>query len=241
MNPALRLATFVLLSALPFLTAVVASGQVPPGQTVWEARPKLVSAVDLLPRTRLETWIEFQEGLDFSFHRWRTGGLIDRRLKPFLNLRLRDIDEDSNHFLAVAAGHEYLHTIDQGSLTIENRIIAQATPHIVLSGITLANRNRTEFRWVNGVSSFRYRNRLTVIRQSQAGTFRFAPYAYGELFYNSTPHSWNQREYAAGVQFPYKSRLMLDTYWLHENCTSCSHGSENMIGVTFNLYLRQIE
>jgi hypothetical protein len=26
----------------------------------------VVSAVDLVPRTRLETWIEFQEGLDFS-------------------------------------------------------------------------------------------------------------------------------------------------------------------------------
>jgi hypothetical protein len=81
-----RLASFVLLAALPYLNATMASGQVQPEQTVWEARPKVVSAIDLLPRTRLETWMEFQEGLDFSFHRWRTGGLITRRMKPILNL-----------------------------------------------------------------------------------------------------------------------------------------------------------
>jgi len=34
---------------------------------------------------------------------------------------------------------------------------------------------------------------------------------------------------------------MLDTYWLRESCTSCSHGSVNMIGVTLNLYFRQLE
>ena len=159
-----------------------ATGQVPPQETVWEARPKVVSAVDLVPRTRLETWIEFQEGLDFSFHRWRTGALISRRMKPILNLRLPDIDEDNDHYPVVGGGYEYLHAIDQGSLTIENTVIAQATPHIVLAGFTVGNRNRTEFRWINGVSNFRYRNRLTVTRQSQVRSFRFAPYGYGELF-----------------------------------------------------------
>jgi len=236
-----QLPGFVLITALSYLNATMETGQVPPQETVWEFRPKLVSAIDLVPRTRLETWIEFQEGLDFSFHRWRTGAMISRRMKPILNLRLRDIDEDNDNYLVVSGGYEYLHTIDQGSLTIENQIIAQATPHIVLAGLTIGDRNRTEFRWINGVSNFRYRNRLTVIRQSQLRTFRFAPYGYGELFYNSTLHSWNQREYAAGVQFPYKSHLMLDTYWLRESCTSCSHGSVNMIGVTLNLYLRQVE
>src|SRR5262245_13895394 len=161
-----RLASFVLLAALPYLNATMATGQVPPQETVWQVRPKLVSAVDLLPRTRLETWIEFQEGLDFSFHRWRTGALINKRMKPILNLRLRDIDEDNDHYLVVGGGYEYLHTMDQGRLTIENVIIAQAVPHIVRAGITFGNRNRTEFRWLNGIYNFRYRNRLTVIRQS---------------------------------------------------------------------------
>src|SRR6478736_1882663 len=133
-----RLAGLILLTALSCFNATMVGGQVQPSDTVWEGRPKVVSAIDVLPRTRLETWIEFQEGLDFSFQRWRTGGLISRRMKPILNLHLRDIDEDNDHFLVVGGGYEYLHTMDQGRLTIENTIIAQATPHIVLSGLTLA-------------------------------------------------------------------------------------------------------
>jgi hypothetical protein len=182
-----------------------------------------------------------QEGLNFSFQRWRTGGLLSKRIKPILNLHLRDIDEDSDHYLVLGGGYEYLHTIVQGRLAIENTIIGQATPHVLLAGLLVGDRNRTEFRWINRVHNFRYRNRLTVNRQTEIGTFRFAPYAYGELFYNSTLRSWNQREYATGVQFPYKSRAMLDTYWLRESCTGCSHRSVDMIGITVNLYFRQLE
>jgi hypothetical protein len=167
--------------------------------------------------------------------------MLNRRMKPILNLRIRDIDEENDHFLVFGGGYEYIHTLRRGVRTVDNNIIAQATPHILVEGLLLSDRNRTEFRWINGVYDFRYRNRITVNRQSQMGSFRFAPYAYAEVFYNSIPNTWNQREYATGVQFPYGSQLMLDTYLLHERCTTCSHHSINMIGVTLNLYWRQIQ
>ena len=34
---------------------------------------------------------------------------------------------------------------------------------------------------------------------------------------------------------------MLDTYLRHQNCTSCVPHSVNMVGVTLNLYFRQIK
>ncbi len=228
-----------LLASLSHFEGTMTAGQVHDPE--WEARPKVESAVDLLPRTRLETWVEMQDGLNFPFRRWRTGGLLSKRMKPILNLLLRDIDEDDDNDLVLGGGYEYLHTVARGRLSIENTIIAYATPHVAFSGLLLGNRNRTEFRWINGVYNFRYRNRLTVNRQSRIGTFRFAPYAYGELFYNSRLHSWNHREYAAGVQFPHKSGFMLDTYLLRETCTSCRRGSVDMIGVTLNFYFRQLQ
>ena len=231
-------ARFVLLVSLSCLNGTMAAAQF--RETVWEARPKVVSAVDLWPRTRLETWLESQSGLDFFFQRWRTGSLISRRMKPILNLHLRDIDEDNDHYLVIGGGYEYLHTVLRGRLTNDNSIIAHATPHILLAGLLLSDRNRMEFRWINGLYDSRYRNRITINRQSQVGALRFAPYAYGEVFYNYKTRLWNHREYAAGLQFPYKSQFMLDTYFLRESCTGCSLGSVNMIGVTLNLYLRQI-
>ena len=228
-----------LLASLSHFEGTMTAGQVHDPE--WEARSKIQSAVDLLPRTRLETWVEMQDGLNFSFRRWRTGGLLNKRMKPILNLLLRDIDEDDDYYLVLGGGYEYLHTNARGRLLIDNTIIAYATPHVAFAGLLLSNRNRAEFRWINGVNDFRYRNRLTVNRQSRIGTFRFAPYAYGELFYNSRLHSWNHREYAAGVQFPHKSGLMLDTYLLRETCTGCRHGSVDMIGVTLNFYFRQLQ
>lgn len=207
----------------------------------WEGRPKLVSAADLFPKTRLDTWAESQIGLDFSFQRWRAGGLISRRMKPIVNMHLRDIDENSDHFLVIDGGYEYLHTRDRGKLKIENDILADVTPHVLLAGLLFANRNRIEFRWINGAYDYRYRNRLTLLRESKVRTLRFTPYAYGELFYHSRRRGWTSDESAAGVQFPYKSFFKLDTYWLHESCSGCSHSNVSMVGVTLNFYLRQLD
>src|SRR5262249_16760398 len=148
LNPAASL--FILFALSDVTTAV---GQTP--DTGWETRPKVLAAIELVPRTRIETWVELQHGVNFSFQRWRTGALLDYRIKPILKIHRDDIDEDKNHYLVFAAGYEYLHTVQNGSKRIQNRILAQVTPHIPLfAGLLLSNRNRTEFRWVNGAYDF---------------------------------------------------------------------------------------
>jgi len=161
-------------------------------------------------------------------------------MKPILKTHREDIDPEKEHHLVFAAGYEYLHTIQNGSLTIENRIITQVTPHYLTpGGFLITDRNRTEFRWVNGAYDFRYRNKLVVEHSLETHNFKFTPYASGELYYDRNHHSWNQSQYGGGVQFPYKNLLMLDIYLLHQNCTSCSQNPVNMLGATLNLYFRQ--
>jgi hypothetical protein len=204
----------------------------------WEVRPKMNAVVELIPRTRIETWGELQDGVNFPFRRWRTGAILSRRLKPILKFPIPDIDQNKEHHLTFGAGYEYLHTIQNGSTKNENRIIGEVTPRILLAGLLFGDRNRTEFRWVNGAYDFRYRNKLVISRRFQTSAFRFTPYGSGELYYDRNHHSWNQSQYGFGVQFPYKNRLMLDTYVLHQNCTSCSQNPVNMLGTTLNFYFR---
>ena len=224
-----------LLVLLAVRTAV--TGQSP--ETGWEDRPKVTAVIELLQRTRIETWGELQHGLNFSFQRWRGGAILDRRMKPILKAHRADIDENNEHYLVLGAGYEYLHTVQNGSKTIENRIIAQATPRVLFAGVLLSDRNRSEFRWVNGAYNFRYRNKLVISGRLQMGTFRFTPYGSGVIYYDRNDQSWNQSQYGFGVQFPYKKHLMLDTYLLHQNCTGCSQNPVNMIGAALNLYFRQ--
>ena len=42
---------------------------------------------------------------------------------------------------------------------------------------------------------------------------RFSPYGSAELFYNGSKRSRNEEWYTAGIEWPYKRRLMLDTYY----------------------------
>jgi len=206
----------------------------------WETRPRLVADVELVPRTRIQAWGELQHGVNFSFQRWRTGFLLLRRMKPIVKAHRQDIDADKEHHLVFGAGYEYLHTIQNGSLKVENRIIAQVTPNYIIPGeFLITDRNRAEFRWVNGAYDFRYRNKLMLQRPLEVHNFTFTPYGSGELYHDRNHQSWNQNQYGGGIQFPYKRLLMLDTYLLHQNCTSCSQHSINMLGATLNLYFRR--
>src|SRR5215467_676146 len=110
----------ILILILTMLNASGAAGQAP--ESGWEVRPKVVVAINLVPRLRLETWGERQDGTNFSFRRWRTGALLSERLKPLLTTRRQDIDPDNNHFLVLAAGYEYLHTVQNGGTKNENRV-----------------------------------------------------------------------------------------------------------------------
>ena len=46
----------------------------------------------------------------------------------------------------------------------------------------------------------------------------------------------NENQYAFGVQWPYKKMFMLNTYFLHQHCTTCSTNPLNVAGVTANFY-----
>jgi len=161
-------------------------------------------------------------------------------MKPILKAHRQDIDADKEHHLVFGAGYEYLHTRQNGGLKIENRIIAQVIPNYLTPGDTLiTDRNRVEFRWVNGAYDVRYRNKLVVQHAFEVHNFQFAPYGSGELYYDRNHQSWNQNQYGGGIQFPYKKLLMLDTYLLHQNCTTCGQNSVHMLGVILTLYFRQ--
>ena len=65
-----------------------------------------------------------------------------------------EIDEENEHHLVLGGGYEYLHTVQNGSKRIENRTIAEVTSRVHVGRVRLRDRNRGEFRWVNGVYDF---------------------------------------------------------------------------------------
>ena len=230
--------TRVLLFLFLAVPAGVARAQTPAAEN--EFWPKVTAAFELRPRTRLLVYGERENGEDFPFEQWKAGALLNYRMKRIVHRFDPSIDEEDEHQLVVGAGYEYLHTTQNGKTKRENRIVFQGTGrHRPGAGFLLTDRNRLEFRWVNGAYNFRYRNKLTVNRAFRVDKFRFTPYASGELFWDRNHHSWNENQYSFGVQLPYKHRLMLDTFYLHQNCTTCSQQHVNVLGITLNFYFNR--
>jgi hypothetical protein len=212
-----------------------AASQTSDSQTeVW---PKLSATFDLDAKTRLQVFGGTQNGSDFQ---WYAGTIVSRRMKRLVMRRVKDVDEENEHLIVVGAGYEYLQTLENNKIKRESRIIFQGTGNKSPgAGFLVTNRNRLEFRWVNGAYNFRYRNKLTVDRAFKVSGFRFTPYGSGELFWDRNHHSWNQNEYSLGVQLPYKQLLKLDAFYLHQNCTTCNQQHVNVFGLTLNFYFNR--
>ena len=218
---------------LVLLTAETARGQT----SATEVWPKVSARLELRPKTRIEVFGGTQDGGDFQ---WNMGALLNYRIKRLTMHREKDIDEENEHLFVLGAGYEYLQTLENDKTKRENRIIIQgAAHHSPGAGLLVTDRNRVEFRWVNGAYNFRYRNKLIVDRAFRANKFRFTPYASGELFWDRNHHLWNENQYSFGVQLPYKQRLMLDIFYLHQNCTTCSQTHVNVAGLTLNLFFKR--
>lgn len=196
--------------------------------------------VDLHPRIGLQLYGEKQNGEELPRAEWKAGVTVSYRVKPLFRPLAGDIDTENQYLVTLALGYEHIRKLKNGEPVNEDRLIVESTPRYAPgAGFLFLNRNRMEFRWVGGQYDFRYRFKLTGQRAFKINRFHFTPYASGELFWDRNHHSWNENQYALGVQLPYKRRFRLDTYVLHQNCTTCSQHSLNALGITAHFYFRR--
>ena len=207
-------------------------------QTAGEFWPAADVHYQFSDNLRLLGLTELKRGAELGYQQIDAGLGLVYQWKTIKKSHLENIDPDKEHIFVSGGGYEYLHTVS-GKPKYENRLVFEAVAGTrPVSRLLVRDRNRVEFRWVNGVYSTRYRNNLSLEYDISAGKFRFTPYASAEAFYDGAGHSWSQEQYIAGVQWPYKRRLMLETYYLRQNCTSCSPEHLNVGGLTLNLYFR---
>jgi hypothetical protein len=102
--------------------------------------------------------------------------------------------------------------------------------------VLVSDRNRVDLRWVDGVYSWRYRNRLLVERETSIGGYRLTPYTSGEVFYDSRYEAWSRNRFALGVQAPFHPRLMLDIYYMRQNDTRSQPAHVNALGLALNTF-----
>ena len=227
----------IAVGLLAALVAIPVAAQTP--GTPWAFWPSVQAHARLHDNLRLLVLGELKSGEDYSYDQWRVGAALGYQVKSFARPHLEDIDPQREHKLVFGAGYEYIASTEAAKPGTENRITVGFTPQgRTPGGFLLSDRNRFEFRWVNGAYSNRYRNKVTVERLTVSNRFHFAPYASAEFFYDLTTGSWSQEQYALGIAWPYKRVLKLDTYYLYQDCTTCNPRYLNVAGVTLHYFYR---
>jgi len=217
--------------------AASAVAQVPSdGAAVWTAFEAHGNVANPMRFTLLAG---LKEGGDYAYEQWRVGGQLEFQVKGFVERDLVDIDPTREHKLLVAAGYEYLETTEGTRPGPENRITLGVTPQArPIGGLLLSDRNRVEFRWVDGAYSSRYRNRVGVDYVTKVSSVRLTPYAQAEFFYDITKDAWNEERYTLGIEWPYRRILKLATYYTRQACDGCSPEGVNILGITLHYFLR---
>lgn len=125
----------------------------------------------------------------------------------------------------------------------EHRLLTEQTLRKLLPGdLLLSDRNREDFRFINGDFSFRYRNRVTLEREFHLFKQRpITPYVSGEIYYDTRYRAWNRNRLAAGVQTSLrrgplrkmllpKRQVILDLYYMRQNDSRSDTQHVNAIG-----------
>src|SRR5688572_3388755 len=141
------------------------------------------------------------------------------------------VDYIPNDHIILRTGYRYGRSVGENDDGFrEHRLLAEQTLRKFLpGGFLLSDRNREEFRFMNGDFSFRYRNRVTIERELPFFKRRhIIPYVAGEIFYDTRYDVWNRNRLGMGVQHTlfagplqkmllHKRQVVLDIYFLRQN------------------------
>ncbi len=116
--------------------------------------------------------------------------------------------------------------------SFEKRLFFDVTPRLPLKkGFLLTDRNRIEFREINGVRSTRYRNRYQIEKAMKWGEKTFTPYISGENYYDSRYHEWGRKQLWTGVRIPFSTHLSCDFMYMHNWDARAKPGYWHVLGV----------
>jgi uncharacterized protein DUF2490 len=223
----------VVILALVAMLCGIACGQARTAEEFW---PEVDAHFQFAQTWRVLGFAGSERGEEIGYRQFHAGVGMAHQWKRISKPHPENINPDKEHIFVLGGGYEYLRTV-LGKTKTENRAVLEAMPGFrPFSRLLVRDRNRVEFRWVAGAYSTRYRNEVYAAYDVSIHKFRFNPYASVEAFYNGTTSSWSQEQYTAGIEWPYKRRLMVNTYYLRQNCPICGSAHLNVGGLKVNLY-----
>jgi hypothetical protein len=119
---------------------------------------------------------------------------------------------------------------------VEQRLFSDATLRLALgSNVLLSNRNRAEYRWLDGAFSWRYRNQVKLERD-RAFRLPTTPYASAELFYDSRYSAVSIYRYTGGISVVISPRWIVEPYYVYQIEKHSQSRRIHAIGLTIQFF-----
>ena len=159
----------------------------------------LVSATKLVDQ---ESYADGSLGAHFDFYSF-----------PLLRRPLLHADAARSKLLMIRAGYLFSRSpSDSTDPFVEHTATLEAVGRVPLPWeLLLSDRNRGDFRFVDGDYRPRYRNRLKLERTFKIGRLDLTPYGHAEVFYDWTFDKFTRFRYAAGAEASLWRQVAFDT------------------------------
>lgn len=143
------------------------------------------------------------------------------------------------NYFSASLNYRYLNSEPAPArLVREKRIFTDLTPRFPLGhGFQLQDRNRLEWRDVNGRINYRYRNRIQIERSFDIGEKKITPYLAAEAFYDTRFRAWNRKQFFAGSRLPLTRHLTFDGFYMRQLDDRVNPGFLHVFGTFLRLDL----
>jgi hypothetical protein len=101
------------------------------------------------------------------------------------------------------------------------------------------DRNRGEFRFVNGGYSWRARDQLKLEKDIRIDGYALTEYVSAEAFFDSKTQAVDRFRYVAGAVFPLRKQITIEPYLMRQNSLESNPRFVNAIGLRLSLFLQK--
>jgi Protein of unknown function (DUF2490) len=166
------------------------------------------------------------------------GAHVDISLRPILRSGLQDDDWEKSRFLWMRVGYNYVGNYRADGTTYhEDRGILELSARQPLgAAVALTGRLKWDVRDIDGTYSNRYRVRVGLEREFEAGGHALVPYVQAEVSYDTRYDAWNKQRYETGVEFEMSKRWRLEPYFAHDDDSRGSPDNINAVGLTLKYF-----
>lgn len=229
-------------SAISAIILIVGSVMCICGQStsaVTELDPAFAIGLEVNRGVRFDFYSGREKSEEIHAGRTKAGLGVSFRTRPLFKRFLEALDTDKQARLVMAVIYEYSIASEPDASTTEHRVIVDGTIRYVFPrDVMLSDRNRVEFRWLNGDNHVRYQNRPMLERPFRFLRRDITPYISGTASWDQRYREWNIFKFSSGVIVPLWRRLSVDVLYERQHCTTCADPHTNIFGLTLNLNLR---